>query len=256
MHSRPWLWPNLLSLDAPIVALLWQLLFVRCFHGSLGMLPAALLAVAVWLIYVADRTLDAFRGSIDQPRHEFYRRHWRAVLPVWIAALGTGAWLAWSRLPGPLFAEGVAVASCAVVYLAAVHLAPGLLRRAGSKESAVAVLFGLGASLAAWPGVQTMSDVLAIMLFSTLCWMNCAAIEDFEHGHELRPSVIAAAGLVALAAACLLKDHRPILGAAETAGALGLVLLDRSRGRYSAQALRVLADVVLLTPLVFLPVVR
>ena len=86
--------------------------------------------------------------------------------------------------------------------------------------------------------------------------MNCAAIEDWEHGHELRPSVIAAAGLVALAAACLLKDHRPILGGAETAGALGLVLLDRLRGRYSPQALRVLADVVLLTPIVFLPVVR
>jgi len=255
MHSRPWLWPNLLSLDARIVALLWQLLFVRCFHGSLGLLPAALLAVAVWLIYVADRTLDAWRGLSDQPRHDFYRRHWRAVLPIWIAALGTGAWLAWIRLPGRLFVEGVAVTSATGLYLAAVHLAPGLLRRAGSKESAVAVLFGLGASLAAWPGVQTSSDVLAIVLFSGLCWMNCAAIEDWEHGHALRPSVIAAAGLVALAAACLLQNHRPILGAAETAGALGLVLLDRSRGRYSAAALRVLADVVMLTPIVFLPVV-
>ena len=28
------------------------------------------------------------------------------------------------------------------------------------------MLFGLGASLAAWPGVQTTSDVLAILLFS------------------------------------------------------------------------------------------
>jgi len=255
MHSRPWLWPNLLSLDAPLVALLWQILFVRCFHGSLGMLPAALLAVAVWLIYVADRTLDAWRGSIEQPRHEFYRRHWRMVLPVWMAALGAGGWLAWSRLPAPLFAEGVAVASGTALYLTAVHLAPGLLRRAGSKESAVAVLFGLGASLAAWPGVETASDVLAIVLFSGLCWMNCAAIDDWERGDGLRPSVIAAAGLVALTAAFLLRDHRPILGSAETAGALGLVLLDRLRGRYSAEALRVLADVVLLTPIVFLPAV-
>ena len=74
MHSRPWLWPNLLSLDAPIVALLWQLLFIRCFHGSLGVLPAVLLAIAVWLIYVADRMLDAWRGLTKQPRHEFYRR--------------------------------------------------------------------------------------------------------------------------------------------------------------------------------------
>src|SRR5579862_616120 len=253
MHSRPWLWPNLLSLDAPVVALLWQLLFVRCFHGSLGPLPAALLAIAVWLIYVADRTLDAWRGLTEQPRHEFYGRHWRAVLPIWIAALGGGAWLAWSRLPRPLFVEGAVVASGTALYLAAVHLAPGLLRRSGSKESAVAVLFGLGASLAAWPGVQTTSDVLAILLFSCLCWMNCAAIDDWEHGHELRPSIIAAAGLVALIAACLLRDHRPILGGAETAGALGLVVIDRLRGRYSPEALRVLADVVLLTPIVFLP---
>ena len=255
MHSRPWLWPNLLSLDAPIVALLWQLLFVRCFHGSLGTLPAALLAIAVWLIYVADRTLDAWRGLTEQPRHEFYGRHWRAVLPIWIATLAAGAWLAWSRLPRPLFAEGAAVASVTALYLAAVHLAPGLLRRAGSKESMVAVLFGLGASLAAWPGVQTTSDVLAILLFSCLCWMNCSAIDDWEHGRELRPSVIAAAGLVALTAACVLQGHRPILGGAETAGALGLVLLDRLQRRYSADALRVLADVVLLTPIVFLPVV-
>jgi hypothetical protein len=255
MHSRPWLWPNLLSLDAPVVALLWQLLFVRCFHGSLGMLPAALLAVAVWLIYVADRTLDAWRGSIEHARHEFYSRHWRAVLPVWIGALATGGWLAWSRLPGRLFLEGSAVAVCTGLYLAAVHLTPGLLRRAGSKESAIAVLFGLGASLAAWPGVQTSNDVLAILLFSCLCWMNCAAIDDWEHGRELRPSVIAAAGVVALAAACLLRDHRPILGGAETAGAFGLVLLDRLQGRCSPDALRVLADVVLLTPIVFLPAV-
>jgi hypothetical protein len=254
MHSRPWLWPNLLSLDAPFVALLWQLLFVRCFHGSLGMLPAALLAIAVWLIYVADRTLDAWRGLTEQPRHEFYGRHWRAVLPIWIAALGGAAWLAWSQLPRPLFVQGAAVASATALYLAAVHLTPGLLRRAGSKESAVAVLFGLGASLAAWPSVQTTGDVLAIMLFSCLCWMNCAAIDDWENGRKLRPSVIAAAGLVALFAAFVLHGHRPILGAAETAGALGLVFLDKSRGRYSSEALRVLADVVLLTPIVFLPV--
>jgi len=256
MHTRPWLWPNLLSLDAPIVALFWQILFVRCFHGTLGLLPAVLLSLAVWLIYAADRMLDAWRGCIEQPRHEFYRRHWRAVLPVWILVLAAGAWLAWSRLPAGLFLEGVAVASGTGLYLGVVHLAPGFVLRTKAKESAVAVLFGLGASLAAWPGVRTPADVLAILLFSCLCWMNCTAIEDWERGEALRPSVILAAALVAMLAACFLRDVRPVLGCAETAATLGLALLDRMRSRFSHPALRVLADAVLLTPVVLLPMVR
>jgi len=60
---------------------------------------------------------------------------------------------------------------------------------------------------------------------------------------------------VAVIAAFFLREHRPILGGAETAGALGLVLLDRLQRRCSPEALRVLADVVLLTPVVFLPIV-
>src|SRR5580693_4601800 len=97
--DRVWLWPNLLSLDAPIVALLWQILFARCFHARVGFLPSLLLVLAVWLIYAADRTLDALRGvtwsgTAALPRHEFYRRHWRALLPLWLLVLASGSALA------------------------------------------------------------------------------------------------------------------------------------------------------------------
>src|SRR5580692_10930063 len=87
VRPRVWLWPNLLSLDAPLVAVLWQVLFVRCFHAQGAALPAVLLVCAVWLIYAADRALDAWRGAGSQPRHEFYRRYWRIVLPVWSGVL-------------------------------------------------------------------------------------------------------------------------------------------------------------------------
>ena len=113
MGSRIWLWPNLLSLDAPLVALLWQILFIRCFHAggpaSSSVLTSALLVSVVWLIYAADRALDAWRGSGLRPRHEFYRRHWRTVLPVWIVVLGATAWLAWTSLPRELFERGGAL---------------------------------------------------------------------------------------------------------------------------------------------------
>src|SRR5579862_4393303 len=254
MDSRLWLWPNLLSLDAPVVALLWQVLFIRCFHARLGATPSLLLVLAVWIVYAADRMLDAWRGEEHQPRHEFYRRHWRAVLPIWTGVLAGGAWLAWTRLSSDLFVHGMLVAAGTGVYLAAVHLAPRLCNLAGGKESAVAVLFALGASLAVWSGVETAGDVLSILVFSCLCWMNCAAIEDWEHGRSARPAIVIAAAVVALIAGIFLREHRPILGGAEAASALGLMAVDRLRGRSSADVLRVLADVALLTPIVFLPV--
>jgi hypothetical protein len=34
--KRVWLWPNLLSLDAPVVALLWHILFARSFGVRVG----------------------------------------------------------------------------------------------------------------------------------------------------------------------------------------------------------------------------
>lgn len=248
---RPWLWPNLLSLDAPLVAVLWQLLFARCFHAGVDATATALLVLSVWLIYAADRMLDAFStagiANARLPRHEFYRRHWRAVLPVWSAVFLLAAWLACTRLAAPLFERGVALAAIVALYFTFVHL----LQPAWPKELAVAVVFALGASVAAWNDIRTPADIEAIALFSCLCWINCVAIEQWEQRVVGWPVGMAAA-LVA-GAAVLIYAQRPAVSAAEIASALAFVLLDQKRGRFSADALRVLADAALLTPILFLP---
>jgi len=246
--ERVWLWPNLLSLDAPVVALLWQILFARCFHARVDFLPSVLLVLAVWLIYAADRTLDAWTGSGERPRHEFYRRHWRALLPLWIFVLAAGSALAWMRLTPELLFNGLALGATVALYFALLHL--GIFQK--TKEAAVAVLFGLGATVSAWANVRTAVDIEAIALFSCLCWINCVAIEHWEG--ESKWPVAAAAGFVALAAALLLFSSRPVLGGAVAASALCFVLLDRARRHFSSDALRVLADVALLSPLFLLPV--
>lgn len=254
--ERVWLWPNLLSLDAPIVALLWQMLFARCFHARVGLLPSVLLVTAVWLIYAADRTLDslrgdAWRGPHERPRHEFYRRHWRTLLPLWIAALAAGSALAWTRLNPELLLSGLALGGAVALYFALLHL--GIFQK--TKEAAVALLFALGATLSAWPNVRTAADIEAIALFSCLCWINCVAIEHWESAGESRWPIAGLAGFVALAAVLLLFSSRPVLGGAVAASALCFVLLDRARRRFSRDALRVLADVALLSPLFLLPLV-
>ena len=253
MFTRLWLWPNLLSLDAPLIALLWQILFVRCFHSRPSSWSAALLAVSVWLIYAADRTLDAWRGNEDQLRHRFYRRYWRVLLPGWVAALAGCGWLAWRNLSAIEFEGGVALLAAVALYLGSVHLKSNWIWAAGSKEAAVAILFGVGTVLAAWPRLATTGDIFSVALFAILCWTNCVAIDDWESQRPARTAVYVAAAAIALTAATCMRDHRPVLGSAETVGALGLIFLDRMRGRMSREALRVLADAALASPVLFLP---
>lgn len=246
------MWPNLLSLDAPVVAVLWQILFIRCFHAtgpaSGSVLPSVLLVSVVWLIYAADRALDAWRGSDQRPRHEFYRRHWRSLLPVWILVLAATGGFAWTSLPRELFERGAWLSAAVLVYFGVVHCS----RLRWPKEAAVAVIFGLGASLAAWTRVETSYDVLTVVLFACLCWINCAAISEWEHGSGRWPIGILAA-CVGVAAITMLHRERPVLAGAEAASAVAFIMLDRSRLKLSADALRVLADVALLSPVLFLP---
>jgi len=245
-----WLWPNLLSLDAPLVAVLWQILFARCFQAPVDALAAILLLLTVWLIYAADRTLDAWKGDRHSPRHEFYRLHWRTLVPVWLAVLALTGWLAAEHLAAGLFLRGVLLLALVGLYFALVHC--GILR--GPKEAAVGVLFALGASLEAWGKVKTPADVATILLFSGLCWMNCVAIQRWE-GERLDWSPSVAALVLACAAAVLLYANRPILGGAELASAFAFLLLGRVHRKLSADAVRVLADVALLSPVLFLPMI-
>src|SRR5262249_10219622 len=151
--------------------------------------------LAVWLIYAADRVFDARRGS-ELPRHEFYRRNWRVVAPVWAVLLSITGWLAWTRLPATLFQRGLVLLGIVVLYFLLVHATQ--LRR-WPKEGAVAILFALGASLTAWERVRSVADVATILLFSGLCWINCVAIEKWERRRAHWPVSIAALGVAATA---------------------------------------------------------
>jgi hypothetical protein len=155
----------------------------------------------------------------------------------------------------PLLLRGAAMLAAVLVYLGAVHWLPSRTSWAGLKEGAVAVLFALGTSLPAWGQIRSTYDVLTVVLFSMLCWLNCIAIEQWENGLARLP-VATIAGIIAVAGLAVLHHDRPILVGAESASLFALVLLDGLHHKLSRDALRVLADVALLTPLVFLPVVR
>lgn len=260
--SRYW---HLLSLDAPTVAALWCWAFGRAARLHLApWLPLAL-ALGTWLFYVADRLLDAQGGpgAELQERHRFHHRHRRLFLAAGVPVTLTLVVLI-AHLPRSLLTAYAVLGLLSLLYLGAVHL-PALRRDAPRapfpKELAVALLFAAAAALPGWDEARRMAAgmprhhplQLLCPLFAALCWLNCMAIEDWEH-HRARGRVAWMAVLVAGAAGlCLLElSSTPARGLALCAALSALLFLVVNRSPLGAERRRIAADLVLLTPLLLL----
>ena len=257
---------HLLSLDAPTVAAVWTTFLAYYFDVALPWTAPAALALAVWLVYAADRLHDARSGAEPlEERHHFHARHAQAfvvamsvvaaVLAVLVVLLPQELRTAWMLLGLPMMG-----------YVAAVHV----LRVSVPKEAMVGVFFAAAAAMPALLAVHSPSVVVAGALFGVLCWLNCVFIARSEGANTVsgvtrwavrrfRP----AAALVLLAALVVFFNF----GDGALAVALGtalLMLLDASRlaafeestFRPSRVRIRALADAALLTPLMVLPLLR
>jgi hypothetical protein len=277
LRTRPWIWPALLSLDAPIVAVLWLMLFSRALCVRVPRTETAVLAMAVWLIYVADRILDSFRESERKPlalRHRFYREYRAAFVVPFCAILLLAAWIAWTRLDVRTLRDGVGLSAMVAFYFGVVHLSGSRLQQWFPKELAVAILFCAGTCLPIFTRVGRPSgpDLGAFAVFVLVAWMNTALIENMEWrtlregGLEPPPALTVivaryvvplgiAIGVSAMAAVAMpaFRALRPVL-IAEAASALALAALGGSSRRVSSHVLRISADAVLCTPAVFLVV--
>jgi hypothetical protein len=116
-----WLWPHVLSLEAPAVAVLWAIGLGRL-HGAQwwpGVLPG--LALAVWTVYLADRTLDTFGHDPERldSRHQVYHRFRPLVLFLLLPVCGAGlAWLALGVVPAALLVQCLGIGLLIALYVA------------------------------------------------------------------------------------------------------------------------------------------
>lgn len=265
----------MLSLDAPAVAVLWQLLFAKSFQVRIGAGVTILLALVVWLIYVADRLLDALKsppGDAEATRHLFYRRHlWGFLFPLG-AGSALAAWLALSQLDVGTFGDGVLILLGVGVYLLIVHLVSPRRRWLVPKEMLVGILFALGTCFPIWQGMAERTAVLlpACALFAVLCWINCAVIEHAEWNrlrgrrfglphpwtvwmgkHFLLLSLVAAVISIVYMFTGLGRPHWQI-PAAELLSGLAFAVIRNKEQSLSIDQFRVLVDVALFTPIFFL----
>ena len=268
-RMRPWwLWPNLLSLDAPVVALVWQAAFARILAVELGWTQRGLLAVCVWLAYCGDRLLDARRlpaGPVDSARHAFARDHARPLAAAWCVGLALAVVMALQMSAREMLAGTGLLAAVAGYFV--LHHARMFRAEAGQwKEPMAGAVFAGGTLFfVALNGQLTAPFILVAMAWAGLCVMNCLTIAGWDRQQDAameQPSMARrwmgmeralswmALGLAALALGVAALEARwLVLSLAVTASALALLELARRPELFSAKARRVGADVILLTPL-------
>ncbi len=246
---------HLLSLDAPTVAAVWTWFVARASGVRLPWESIAAMFCAVWVLYAADRLLDA-RGTVGlEARHLFHREHGRGFR--WGIAVGCVALaLLLPRMSGAAVRMDVGLGALLVGWFVVIH----------SGEKPLPKEFVVGMFFAAAVFVPVMARrpelygelLLPAVLFGALCSLNCLFIFAWEHegmagvvGHGC--TVVASRWVVwlgvGLAIGCLVCGESLIVKAVGLSAGL-LVAVHLARGRIERTTLRALADFVLLTPLV------
>lgn len=285
-----WLWPNLLSLDAPVVALVWLHMFARMWRVDFHPWQAyASLGLAVWGIYIVDRLLDVKLLAENDPRigarHRFHRRHSGWLGWLGFAAIGGSAALALFTMPAELFGHGFfgggqisfgyifPVLAMVVVFFALTVTSAESSEIPLLRNLVAGMAFAYGTAMAAHVYIPT-EGVLHLLLsrevlaFALLCSVNICAIHFWEHSRlsddpevkaadELSMTLpLALLGAAAILFAWLDKDAstRPFFYSVLVSAGL-MFVLNRRRAGFSLDSLRVLADAAMLAPLpVFLAI--
>lgn len=313
MNKRPpaWLVPNLLSLDAPLVALVWMWLLARVMRVQYVETSSyVVLAGGVWCVYVLDRIRDVRSGKHPIPdempwRHHF---HWRCkwfllfAVALVVAACGYTSLFVLSR---EMLVLGVTAAFLVFLYWVVSLFDKGEVAYSKNMLAGITFAFGVAAPVivssrqlplvlsdvftpfehvwdsgggvgyltAALDSVQilivmviaTLQEVLLsmhVLLVGLLFVMNINAIDLWEMSRrsdspELKQEseVTLSVGLITLvagaafAAAYVVDEYSLPLcyGVMISAGLLQVI--NKTRSRYSIDALRVLADLALILPI-------
>ncbi len=272
------LW-HLASLDAPTVAVVWCLAFAWTAQIHLAPWVPVLLALVTWTVYISDRLLDA-RAALRsgrfhslRERHFFHWRHRRVFLALAAAAASAAVAIIVDLMPTAIRERNSVLAAAALAYFSSIHTLRQPSRQRAQlpslaphfKEFLVGVLFTAACALPtlsclhgiARPDSPQWPILVAFAVFAALAWLNCRAIEHWESNPAPSriPAAAIALGSVAALFANFLIPAQPrsaALFAAATFCALFIALLDHLRTRLTPLALRVAADLVLLTPLLLL----
>lgn len=282
-----WLWPNLLSLDAPLVALAWAWMFSKAWGVvSVPWQLWATLGFSVWIVYALDRIVDAHRKGDTMllgTRHHFHQRYAKFFFGVIVAAALWCLHTVLFNLAQTVLQYGLFVMLCAVVYFVIAVNQPKSEQSGLGKNLVAGLTFSYGASagIHAYSPVLPFGDMLfssEVLLFAALCVINMTAIDfwrlkgedDDDAAAVLNLGTLLVAGVAMYIYMSTLERetfffnedyyheqsfYKPF-AVGLLVGSAGFFLLNQARRKFEADAYRVLVDVAVAAPVfVFLVLV-
>jgi hypothetical protein len=271
-RPRWWIWPTILSLDAPVVVVVWQCLLARSAAVALRVPEVVVLGCSVWLAYAADRWIEGWRldpSAVRTHRHRFSQRLRWPIASVWGAVLVLDLAVSLRGLTTAEIRAGLLLLCPVVAYLLSHQLVHRNSRWRAPKEVCVALLLAGGAAvfIAARANAQLRGMAVPLAIFALLCLSNCALISVWEnevdrsHGQTslaLQSGRAAALSRLlpwAIAAVCASawfwagERAAPAAACGASSGIL-LGFVDIAERRIGRTLARVLADVAMMTPAV------
>lgn len=242
-------WPNVLSLDAALIAVVWQAALAGNHDTALEWPAHAVLGLSVWLTYMADRLFDVYSRPMEylkSIRHRFAKKHWHKLWRTWCGVLILNLCIA-TQLSMLQLEHGSALLIVCLLYTL---LNQKLSRRFFPKEICVALIFA-GGVVVLIPATIPLGITIVI---AWLCLMNCLIIGAREKEIDAHMRVHSIASVVterylaplALASAVIIAFTSKQFGYELATCSIVLGVLHLLRKKIELENFRVLADAMLL----------
>ena len=313
MNKRPpaWLLPNLMSLDAPLVALVWMWMLARVMRVQhIEASSYLVLAGGVWCVYVLDRIRDVRSGkhpiADEMPwRHHFHWRYKGVLLTAVAVVVAVCAYISLFVLSREMLVLGLAALFLVFCYWFISRFDRGEVAYAKNMVAGLTFAFGVAGPsvISSEPLPFVLDDVFRpfsvvydsgggvgyltacfdalkvfvvmvlaalqvvlmsthVLLFALLFVMNINAIDLWEYSRRSDDPLVKqeselslSIGLITLvagavfAAAYVVDEYSLPLCYAVMVSAGLLQVINKIRGRFSIDALRVMADLALVVPI-------
>jgi hypothetical protein len=266
---------NLTCLDAPAVAVTWLLLWRDCFHMTVSRGNVAALFLTVWLIYLVDRFVDSFSLQPAGPRsaRQTFCVNNRGL---WLSSIFVVGFVDTAvvcfALDRAIVVRGIFLGSIVLAYLTINWSCDKIWTAVPLKEAIVGFLFSMGTllGLGSWLFVMPTTILVGGGLFALLCFANCVSIASWERNldriqnkYSLATRLRPALRLGKFLATTLVAGSVFLVWIDVAAWPLAVCLSTSSIALISLNKVKVcrdercaLADLVLLTPIIFLALRR